>query len=196
MQFEGDLITWVLIPALIFLARIIDVTIGTLRIIFVSKGLKMLAPILGFFESLFFLIAITQIIQNVTHAGGYIGFAAGFAAGNYVGIWLEEQLAMGLLMVQVITRKNAANLIDHLRGDGFGVTTVPAHGSRGPVSIIYTIIKRGDLEHVEDIIKCYNPRAFYSIEEVKGGREIILPPTEPHYKKTLRKPMAKIRKRK
>ena len=86
-----------ILPLLVFLARILDVSIGTLRIIFVAKGLKHFAAMLGFFESLIWLIAVTQVMQNLNSWQTYVAFACGFAAGNYVGVVLEERIALGNL---------------------------------------------------------------------------------------------------
>ena len=79
------LFAWVILPLLIFLARVADVSMGTLRIIFVSKGLKYLAPIIGFFEVIIWLLAIRIIMQNLSNFMCYIAYGAGFAMGNYAG---------------------------------------------------------------------------------------------------------------
>jgi len=83
------------LPLLIFFARVCDVSLGTIRIIFISKGIKYLAPIVGFFEILIWLLAISQIMQNLTNPYYYIFYAGGFATGNLVGIILDEKLSIG-----------------------------------------------------------------------------------------------------
>ena len=127
--FESHLFTFVILPLLIFFARICDVTIGTIRIIFVSRGQKFLAPLVGFFEVLIWLIAIGKVMQNLDNIFCYIAYASGFAAGNFIGIYVEQKLAMGTLIIQVITRKDASELIDALKSKGYGVTAIPAAGS-------------------------------------------------------------------
>lgn len=164
----------VLLPLLVFLARIIDVSIGTLRIIFVSKGFKGLAALLGFFESLIWVLAISQVFQNLSNWVTYVAFAAGFSAGNYVGILIEERLAMGNQIIRVITRRDAEALDGYLREAGYAVTSIDAEGIEGQVKILFMVCKRRDLSRVLGIITCYNPNAFYTIEDVRFVREALL----------------------
>ena len=158
---------YIILPLLVFLARILDVTIGTLRIIFVSKGLKHFAALLGFFESLIWLIAVAQVMQNLNSWQTYIAFACGFGAGNYVGVVLEERIALGNLLIRIITMKQADELVDVLWKAGYGVTSVDATGESGPVKLIFSITKRRNLHKIIAIIKKYNPNAFYTIEDMR-----------------------------
>lgn len=151
----------------IFSARIVDVSIGTLRIIFLTRGLKYRAAMLGFVESLIWVIAISQVIKTVDGPAGYLAFAAGFASGNIVGIWLEEKIALGTLLVRIITRREADELVAALRQAGFGVTNIDAQGELGPVMTIFTIVRRKNLPRVVELIRRYNPNAFYTIEDVR-----------------------------
>jgi uncharacterized protein YebE (UPF0316 family) len=157
----------IILPLAIFFARIIDVSVGTLRIIFLTRGLKYLAGLLGFFESLIWILAITQVMKNLNDWVAYLAFAGGFAAGNIVGIWLEERIAMGNLIVRVITRMEADELVIKLRSRGFGATAIDAEGEAGPVKAIFIIIKRKMLTEVLALIRQYNPKAFYTIEDVR-----------------------------
>lgn len=133
----------------------------------VAKGQKFWAPLLGFFEVLIWLIAISKIFENLDNWVCYIAYAAGFATGNYIGLIWEEKLAMGIVRIQIITRKKADNLIANLKTAGYGITYHEARGSAEYVSIIYSIIKRQEIKKVEEIVKTTNPHAFYSIEDVK-----------------------------
>jgi uncharacterized protein YebE (UPF0316 family) len=164
---HSELFAWVILPILIFLSRIVDVSIGTMRIIYVSRGMKQLATIFGFFEVLIWLIAITQVMQNLTNFVMYLTYAAGFAVGNYIGIFIENKFAVGYVIVRVITQKDANELVTHLRGKGYGVTTVDADGLTGQVTLVFTVVKRKDLHEVVSAIKQFNPSAFYSVEDVK-----------------------------
>jgi len=165
--YHSDLFTYGLLPFLIFLARITDVTIGTIRIVMVAKGQKIIAPLLGFFEVLIWLIAISKIIQNLDNWVCYVAYGAGFATGNYIGLIIEEKLAVGIVQLQIITRTEAHKLIEKLKAEGYGITHQEAHGSVEEVSIIYSIVKRTDLPYVIEIIRTYNPNAFYSVADVK-----------------------------
>jgi uncharacterized protein YebE (UPF0316 family) len=171
----SEIFKWVVLPLLIFFARILDVSLGTLRIIFVSRGLKYLAPLVGFFEVLIWLLAIRVIMQNLNNFACYIAYAAGFATGNFVGIFIEKRLAIGNLIIRVITRKDATPLIEHLRSRGYGVTSIKAEGSEGDVHIIFLIIKRHNLEAITGIIKDFNPNAFYTVEDVRLVSKGIFP---------------------
>jgi uncharacterized protein YebE (UPF0316 family) len=181
---NADIYAWIILPILIFLARVCDVTLGTIRIIFVSRGIKYLAPIVGFFEILIWLLAIGQIFQDFSNIYYYIFYAGGFATGNYVGIYIEDKLSLGLVILRVITRKDATKLIDTLQSMKYGLTSVDAEGIKGKVKIIFTVIKRHDTRRVINLVKKYNPTAFYSLEDVRSVSEALLPQVTPWYKKT------------
>lgn len=156
---------------MIFFSRIIDVTLDTLRIVFVAKGNKFLAPLLGFFEVLIWLIAITKIMQNLDNVACYIAYAAGFATGNYIGLIIEEKLAMGIQMFRIITQKDASPLIEKLINGGYKITSIVADGNKGSVHIIYLVVKRTENKNIISIINHFNPNAFYSIEDVRHVNE-------------------------
>lgn len=166
---------WVVLPLLIFISRIADVTIGTIRLIFVSRGLKVLAPLAGFFEVIIWLLVIGQVIRHLSNPLCYIAYAAGFATGNYVGMFLVEKLSLGMVIVRIITQKDAASLVESLNQRQFGVTVLDGHGSKGDVKVIFTIVKRAHVQEVQDLIKKFNPLAFYSIEEVGDVEKGIFP---------------------
>ncbi|MBU4076329.1 MAG: DUF2179 domain-containing protein [Euryarchaeota archaeon] len=172
---DSDLFAWFILPLLIFISRVFDVTFGTLRIIFISKGKKFLAPFFGFFEIMIWLFAIGQVMQNLTDVNYYLAYAGGFAMGNYVGIYIEEKMAIGTLVVRIITKKDASDLIEALKSRNYGITIVDAQGATGSVKLIFTVIKRVDVNEVVGMIKHFNPKAFYSIEEVRGASEGVFP---------------------
>ena len=164
---NSDIVTYVLLPLFIFFARIFDVSLGTLRIIFVTKGMRKVAPFVGFFEVLIWLLAISRIMQDLDNWVCYVAYAGGFATGNFVGMYLEERLAIGHEMIRVITRKDATNLIEDLRNKGYGVTSVKAEGIEGEVAVIYIIARRSMIQEVLDEINQFNPRALYTVESIK-----------------------------
>lgn len=170
-----NLYTWFVLPFLIFIARVTDVSMGTVRVIFVSRGFKYLAPIVGFFEILIWLMAIGQIMKNLSNPACYIAYAGGFAMGNFVGIWIAEKLSLGLVLIRVVTQKGALPLVDALRSEKYGVTSVDADGRSGPVKVVFTIVQRRDVRAVVDLIKNFNPHAFYSIEEVGFVEKGVFP---------------------
>ncbi len=114
-------------------------------------------------------------MQNLTNIFYYVVYAGGFGAGTFVGMYIEEKLAIGILSIRIITRKDASELIDFLRSANYGVTSVDAQGATGPVHIIYTIVKRRDVQDVVEIINRFNPKAFYLIEDIRCARKGIFP---------------------
>ena len=174
--FDSNIFIYVLMPVLIFLARICDVSIGTMRIIFVSKGKRNIAPVLGFFEVLIWIIAISRIMENLNNYINFVAYAAGFATGNFVGMIIEEKLAMGILMIRVFAQENGNELAQSLNTQGFGATVVEAHGARQNIQLIYSIVKRNELANVLDVIIRFNPQTFYTIEDVKTVNEGIFTP--------------------
>ena len=175
LLFNSAFYVWFVLPLLIFIARVADVSLGTVRVIFIARGLKYLAPIVGFFEILIWLLAIGQIMQNLSNPLCYIAYAGGFATGNYVGIWIAEKLSLGVVLIRVITSKDALELLEYLKSADYGVTSVDAHGSEGKVQVVFTIIPRREVAGVVNLIKQFNPKAFYTIEEVGFVEEGIFP---------------------
>ena len=169
------LYTWALLPFLIFTARVLDVSLGTVRVIFVSRGLKYLAPLLGFLEVLIWLLAIGQIMKNLSNPACYIAYAAGFAMGNFVGICIAERLSLGVVLIRAITTNDALPLVQILKAQDYGVTCVDGHGTEGQVKVVFTIIPRREVRNVTALIKEFNPQAFYSIEDVDFVEKGIFP---------------------
>jgi len=170
-----EIFAYIVLPILIFLARICDVTLGTIRVIFISKGIRYLAPIIGFFEVIIWLLAIGQVMNNLTNIASYLAYGAGFAAGTYIGMVIEEKISIGLVIVRIITPDDPAPLLSCLRSRDYGVTSVDGTGKVGPVKVIFTIVRRQDLSLVIGIIKQFNPKAFYSVEEVKSAAAGVIP---------------------
>ena len=172
---NSEIFTWIVLPLLIFIARVADVSLGTVRVIFVARGLKYFAPVVGFFEILIWLLAIGQIMQNLSNPACYIAYAGGFATGNFVGIWIAEKLSLGVVLIRVVTSKDASELVEYLKTAKYGVTSVDGHGSSGEVKVVFTIVPRREVTGVVNLIKQFNPKAFYTIEEVGFVEEGIFP---------------------
>ena len=171
---NGPWFSYLILPLLIILARIVDVSFGTVKIIFIARGYNRLAPLLSFFESLVWLLAVTKIFENLNNWVCFVAYAFGFALGNYVGIYIEGKIALGVEIIRVITKKEAHDLIEALKNKGFGVTSVKAEGSQGEVGIIYSIVNRKNIAEIVKTIKQYNPKAFYTIEDIRYvSQEII-----------------------
>ncbi len=174
VRVEFDLHQHVLVPLLVFGARVLDVSIGTVRIMLLQRGSRVAVP-LGFVEVMIWLLAIGNIMQNLTNPLCYLAFAGGFATGSLLGMAIEGRLALGTQVVRVITRADATALIEALRALDFGVTVVPAEGATGPVQILYTVAKRAQVPAVVEKVREFNPRAFYVVEDVRAAREGVFP---------------------
>lgn len=172
---SSELFPLIVVPVLICLARVVDVSIGTVKIIFIAKGYRFIAPILAFFEIIIWLAAISQVMKNLDNMANVIGYALGFALGNYVGMVIEGKIALGMVVVRIITRTVGQDLMDHMVKENYGVTVMNAEGSTGPVHVIFTVIKRLDINKVVSIIKEHNPNAFYSIEDIRYVSEGVFP---------------------
>lgn len=166
--FDSVWFTYLILPFLIFLSRILDVSLDTLRIVFISKGNKIVAPVLGFFQVLIWIIAITKVMQNLNNITCYIAYAGGFAVGNYIGLIIEEKLAIGIQLIRIITHKDSSTLINNLRKKGYTTTAIEAQGKSGLVHVIYLMAQRSKIKSIIDIINEYNPKAFFSIEDIRA----------------------------
>ncbi|MDR2564347.1 MAG: DUF2179 domain-containing protein [Prevotellaceae bacterium] len=172
---DFTLFTHLILPMLIFIARICDVTLGTIRIIFVSKGYRNLAPLVGFFEVLIWVIVISQLLSKFSSWICYIAYAGGFAAGNFVGMIIEERIAIGLLLVRITTQKDGHEVLSLLNRMGFGATLTFGEGSTGEVSIVQSIVSRKSIKNIQTALEEYDPKLFYSIEDIRSVTHGIFP---------------------
>lgn len=152
-------------PLFIFALRLVDVSLATIRMLLVVRGHRALAPFIGFFEVLFWLLAAGTAIQHLQSPLHVIGYAGGFAAGNVVGLWLENRLALGLASLQVFTPAPGSTLADALRDEGLGATVFTGTGRTGPVQLIYSVVKRRALPRALAVVNREAPDAFVMVEQ-------------------------------
>jgi uncharacterized protein YebE (UPF0316 family) len=175
--FNSEVLTVVILSILIFCARIIDVTIGTIRLVYISKGYKSLAPILGFFEVLIWLIAVQQILSNLNHWIYYIFYAAGFATGTYIGTVIEDKLSESKVLVRIITKRDMMNLDSALTEKNYSYVNIDGvdHNLKGSypldVKILFLVVSKKKVIEVLDILKENDPLAKYSIEDVRYAKQ-------------------------
>lgn len=155
-------------PLLIFLLRIGDVSLATLRLLSAVRGRKLAAAGLGFFEILIWIVVVGTVVRNLDSTLLVIGYAAGFAAGTYVGISIEEKLAMGLAEVRVISRDAGVEIAEALRELGFGVTEVLGQGKEGRVEILTTVVRRRAMRELLREVERWDPDAFVVVEEPRS----------------------------
>lgn len=151
-------------PLLIFLLRICDVSMATMRMIFIVRGSRRLAPFISFFEILLWVVAVGAVVRNLTSPLHVIAYAGGFSAGTAVGMWIEGKLALGVCTVRAILRGAGGKLADGLRGEGFGVTELTGRGKEGPVEILYTVVRRRHVPAVIGRIETRDPGAFVTVQ--------------------------------
>ena len=167
-----DTYPW-LLPVIIFLGRICDVTLGTLRIIFVSKGEKSKAPIVGFFEVFIWVVVISQIFSHATNIFAYLAYAAGYATGNFVGIMVENKIGFGYQLFRIYTKRDGGELIKILNEKGIGSTWIKGTGAVSEVSIIESVVRRRSEKTIVGIIQNFDPDTFYLIEDIRTKQKGI-----------------------
>jgi len=170
ISLSSELYAYAILPLFIFLARICDVTLGTIRIIMVSRGNRAVAAALGFFEVIIWLVAVAQVLGNLNNITSYLAYGAGFAMGNFLGISLENRMALGVQAVHIITESNMQVLSMILREEGFGVTNLEANGLKGHMDFLYVITPRKRSKEVLSIVKEFDKHAFISISDVRSSQ--------------------------
>ncbi|MDH5533917.1 MAG: DUF5698 domain-containing protein, partial [Candidatus Pacebacteria bacterium] len=158
---------------MIFLARTFDVSLGTVRVMLTAKGYKHIVPIIAFVEILIWLMAMGFVMENLDKVENVLGYALGFAMGNYVGMWMEEKIAIGYLSIRLITKRDSKVLIKTLRENGFGFIQNKATGNSGKISVVYCTIKRSHFDKWLEIVKTFNPGAFYTVADVRSVKSDV-----------------------
>jgi uncharacterized protein YebE (UPF0316 family) len=164
----------------VFAARVTDVSLGTLRTIAIVHGRTVMSFWLGFFESAIWLVVVSTIVQSVSEqpALGII-YALGFATGNLVGIKVEKSIAMGHLILRVISRTNSGRIAEIIRNIGFRVTSFNGEGQSGQVTELYIVCRRKDMKKLLTIILAHDPQAFYVTEQAGAVSNVCRPIMQP-----------------
>lgn len=175
---EFDMISFVLLPALIFIARVADVTVATVKLMFVVNNARKAAAILGFFEALITIMALSRIMQDASNILAFVMYAAGFATGTYVGMWIEEKLAYGSVLVRIISKHTPHELLNYLVENRYRYSMVDANDSSGNTQVLFTVCKRSRLPAFLATLENIAPQALYTIEGVKQVSQDYLPEKE------------------
>ncbi len=154
----------------IFAIRVVSIAMDTLRFMLVMRGRSVIAWVLGFFETILFVIAMGAVLNNMSNPLNVIAYAAGFATGNTVGIWLERKLAIGFTRMSVVSTQRGLALTEMLREANYGLTEIPGRGKDGMVTLIQLLVRRKDVAHVEKLILDVDPEAFITAEDVTPMR--------------------------
>ena len=177
--FASSLLEMPWLPVFIFVAEMAVVTLSTLRTIFVTRGMKGLAPILGFFEVTIWLFAVGEVMKNLSDFRCSLAFAGGFTFGNFLGILIEQRLALGSVVVRTITPRDVTPLVTELRAAGYGVTSVEGKGATGVVQVVFTVVPRREVCGVLAILKRFDPEVFYTIDALQAATAGVTPATRP-----------------
>lgn len=154
----------------IFALRVADMTLDTLRMLFVVRGRKAIAWTLGFFQAAVFVVAITKVLSGLNNPLTVLGYAAGFATGNVIGMLIEERLAIGHIHLRIVSSSRGAALAQALREAGFAVTEIPARGKDGVVHLLSVSVLRRDVSRAEQVVHRSDPHAFMTSEDVRPMR--------------------------
>lgn len=155
----------VLNAVMIFALRIIDVSLGTIRMIFIIQGRRIVAALIGFVEVTIFLVAISKAIAGMHNVVSVIAYSGGFACGTLVGITIEHKLALGWSHIRIISQRFSQQIAVALRQAGFGVTVVPGEGMKGPVELVYTTVRRKQTRQVIKIVESIDREAFITLHD-------------------------------
>ncbi|HLW15439.1 MAG TPA: DUF2179 domain-containing protein [Flavobacteriaceae bacterium] len=166
-----ETVNYVILPLFIFFARLGDVTISTIRIIFVMSGNRIIAPVLSFFEAIIWLLAIGQIFNNIDNVWSYVAYAGGYATGTFIGIVIEEKLAYGRVVLRLFAPNNVDELIGYLEENDYRYSMLDAAGRKGKVNILFMVVRRDNLKKLLASIDEFHPKAFYTIEGVRQVSE-------------------------
>lgn len=155
---------------LIFMLRVCDMSLDTLRVLFVMRGRKAIAWVLGFCQSLIFVIAITSVLSHLDNPLNVLGYAAGFATGNVIGLWIEGRLAIGHVQLSIISSRLGPAIADRMRSEGFAITEIPARGKDGMVTLLSCSVLRKKVPLVHQIVNEVDESAFITAEDVRPVR--------------------------
>lgn len=174
-MFAFDFIDFVFLPLMIFIARVSDVTLATVKLMFVVNNARRFAALLGFFEALITILALSRIMQDASNMAAYMMYAAGFAAGTYIGMRIEEKLAYGSVVIRIISKKIPDSLLEHLAASQYRYSMVDANDQSGNTQILFTVCKRSQVGTFLKNLESIAPEALYTIEGVKQVSHDLLP---------------------
>ena len=170
-----DIISYVLLPLLIFLARLADVTVATIKLMFVVNNARRMAAVLGFFEALITIAALSRIIQDANNLPAFVMYAAGFAAGTYVGMWIEDKMAYGNVLVRIISKEIPDELLRYLVEHRHHYSVVDANDGAGNTHVLFTICRRSHVKALIAHLESAAPQALYTTEGIKQASHALLP---------------------
>ncbi len=155
------------VPLFIFFARVTDVSIGTVRLICVTRGRRLAAIALGFFEVLIWILAVSRVLTDLDRGLNILAYAGGFATGNALGMWIEQKIAMGMQMVTFLSRGRAHAVAERLRFANFVVTSLEGSGRDGPVALCMAIVPRRRTFELIEMAREVDPEVHATVEDIR-----------------------------
>ena len=155
---------------LIFVLRVIGVTLATVRVLIMTRGKKLVAASIGFFEVMVYALAIGQVVNNLSNVWNLLGYSFGFAVGTLVGMWLEERLALGYATVRIVSKYKGQAVADAIREGGYGATVEWGQGRNGAVGLVTATVRRKEVEAVCALADQVDEDAFVTVEEARTIR--------------------------
>jgi len=156
---------WVFALA-IFLVRVLNMAVDTIRMLTVVRGMRTITFILGFIQTILFVFALGTVINDLDNPLNLIAYAAGFSTGNVIGMMIEKRLAFGYINMTIISSVHGQELADRLRTDGHAVTEIPARGKDGTVEILECSVQRKFAQQVQDLVLKIDPSAFITSRDI------------------------------
>ena len=157
---------------IIFFARIVDVSLGTIRVNMIVRRKKAFAAVIGFFEVGIFISIIVRIIQEVDNIYGIISYAAGFAVGTVIGIIISEKLSKDLISTNIISKTQSDDIKKSLKEEGYGITCYKGTGINGEVEVINVVCSHNSVKKLHNLVRSEDPSAFvasYMLDKIRGG---------------------------
>jgi uncharacterized protein YebE (UPF0316 family) len=149
----------------------------TIRVIYISRGIKYLTPIIAFFEIVIWLLAMEVVMQDLASIANFPVFAPGFAMSTYVGLVIEEKLSIGMVILRIVPTDESNEEIDaFMQSENYRITTPDATGTRGSVRMILSLVNRTDVPRITQHIEATNSHAFFSIEDVRYVNQGVFRP--------------------
>ncbi len=164
MPYLVEILLWALF---IFCLRVAGVAMGTVRMIYTVKGLNLYAAIIGFFEMIVFVFALGWVVADLKSIYNVIAYSFGFGVGTLVGGLIEEQMALGFVVMRVVVPPDKADVSGTLRAKGYGVTTESGEGKAGKVEILTVVARRKDVANINEVVMKADPHAFVTIQEAR-----------------------------
>jgi uncharacterized protein YebE (UPF0316 family) len=157
-----------LLALVIFVLRIFNSGIGTLRVVFITRQMRFLAAVLAFIEAWTFAVVMSSVVKDLSNVPNLLAYCGGFAVGNYIALWLERRFITSYVAVNIIAKERGHEVAELLRNKGYGVTETPAEGREGNVTALRSVVTHREVSKLLECVYEVLPDAFVSVVEIKS----------------------------